>query len=100
MQVASDLLATTYILGGHMGLKAMVLAGTALATLTAGLATPALATTQAISKTTAAVQTAGGEHDDDISGLVNESPVCSALGAETIPTGDVVARCLAGTTLI
>jgi hypothetical protein len=86
-----------------MGLKTMVLAGTVLATLTVGLAAPALATTQAVSKTTstAAFQTAGGEHgDDDISGLVNESPVCSALGAESIPTGDVVAKCLAGTTLI
>ena len=99
MQVASDLLATTYILGGHMGLKTMVLAGTALATLTVGLATPAFATTQTASKT-AAVQTAGGEHDDDISGLVNESPVCSALDAETIPTGDDVAKCLGGTTFI
>jgi hypothetical protein len=80
----------------------MVLAGTALAALTVGLATPALATTQAVSKTTptAAFQTAGGEHDDDVSGLVSESPVCSALDAESIPTGDEVAKCLAGTTLI
>jgi hypothetical protein len=83
-----------------MGLKTMVLAGTALATLTVGLATPALATTQAVSKTTAAVQTAG-DHDDDVSGLTSESPVCSALDAESIPTGeDDVAKCLAGTTLI
>jgi hypothetical protein len=86
-----------------MRLKAIVLAGTAMVSLTAGLATPALATTQAVSKTasTAAFQTAGGEQgDEDISGLVSESPVCSALGAESIPTGDVVARCLAGTTLV
>jgi hypothetical protein len=83
-----------------MGLKAIALAGTAMVSLTAGLATPALATTRTVSSTapTAAVQSADG--DDDVSGLVSESPVCSALGAESIPTGDLVARCLVGTKLV
>lgn len=46
-----------------------------------------------------APQAAGS--DDDLSGLQgNESPVCSALDGETIPTGDVLARCLRGTHLI
>ena len=35
-----------------------------------------------------------------IPGLSTESPVCSALGTETIPTGDVVGKCLLGTHLI
>jgi hypothetical protein len=83
-----------------MGIKTMVLAGTALATLTTGLALPAYAATQAVSMRapSTAVQTASD--DNDISGLSDGSPVCSALGAETIPTGDVVAKCLEGTTLI
>lgn len=41
-----------------------------------------------------------GDNDNDVSGLSDQSPVCSALGAETIPTGGVVAKCLAGTRLI
>lgn len=46
-----------------------------------------------------APQAAGS--DDDVSGLGgDESPVCSALDSETIPTGGVVARCLRGTHLI
>ena len=83
-----------------MGLKTMVLGGTALVTLTVGLAMPAYAATQTVSHRmpAAASQTSGD--DNDISGLVQESPVCSALGAETIPTGNVVAKCLAGTKLI
>jgi hypothetical protein len=43
------------------------------------------------------------QRDDDagdISGLLHQSPVCSALDTETIPTGDVVARCLIGTHVI
>jgi hypothetical protein len=83
-----------------MGLKTLVLGGTALATLTVGLATPAIAATQAVSTRTPAVASQASNDDNDISGLVQESPVCSALGAETIPTGSVVAKCLAGTKLI
>lgn len=41
-----------------------------------------------------------GDDSDDVSGLSTESPVCSALGTETIPTGDVVGKCLLGTHLI
>lgn len=46
---------------------------------------------------------AGVRGDDDsagVSGLEHESPVCSALDSETIPTGGVVARCLVGTHLL
>jgi len=81
-----------------MGIKTMVLAGAALATLTSGLALPAYAATQAAPTRIAAAHTASD--DNDVSGLSEESPVCSALGSETIPTGDVVAKCLEGTTLI
>jgi hypothetical protein len=42
----------------------------------------------------------GGSSDDDVSGLSGDSIVCSALGAETIPTGDVVSRCLVGTKVL
>lgn len=99
-----------------MGLKMMVLTGTALATMTTGFTAPALATafaaTQAVPKavappeqperTMAAFQVTSqrGDDSDDVSGLVNESPVCSALGAETIPTGDIVAKCLVGTSVV
>jgi hypothetical protein len=41
-----------------------------------------------------------GDGSDDVSGLEDESPVCSALGSETVPTGDVVGQCLVGTRLI
>jgi hypothetical protein len=78
-----------------MGLKALVLAGTTLATMTVGFAAPAFAAAQAVPKTATAIQQPTGDrHDDDISGLNNESPVCSALGTETIPTVDNVAKCL------
>jgi hypothetical protein len=96
-----------------MGLKTMVLAGTALATMTVGFAAPAFAAAQAVTKavspleqperTMAAFQATSGQHgddSDDVSGLVHESPVCSALGAETVPTGDIVAKCLSGTTIV
>jgi len=83
-----------------MGLKTMVLAGTALVTLTTGLAMPAYAATQAISQRTPTTASQTANDDNDVSGLVDESPVCSALDAETIPTGSVVAKCLAGTKLI
>lgn len=77
-----------------MGLKALVLAGTTLATMSVGFAAPAFAATQAMPRT--AIQQPMGDdgNDTDVSGLVSESPVCSALGTETIPTGDVVAKCL------
>lgn len=41
-----------------------------------------------------------GQNDNDVAGLQDQSPVCSALGAETIPTGSVVAKCLLGTRVI
>ncbi|MCW2946081.1 MAG: hypothetical protein JWR24_2798 [Actinoallomurus sp.] len=97
-----------------MGLKTMVLAGTALATMTIGFTAPAFAA-PAFAATQAAPQvvpppeqpeqamavfpgTSGQQDDgsDDVSGLAQESPVCSALGAESIPTGDVVAKCTSG----
>lgn len=74
-----------------MGLKAIVLAGTALAAM--GFAAPAFATTHSVPRT--AIQQPMGDNDDtDPSGLNSESPVCSALGTETIPSGDSVAGCL------
>jgi hypothetical protein len=72
-----------------MGLKAMVLAGTTLAAI--GFAAPAFAATQSVPRT--AIQQPMGNNDDDVSGLQSESPVCSALGTETIP-GEEVAGCL------
>lgn len=72
----------------------MVLAGSTLAAMSVGFAAPAFATTQAAPRTV--VQQPMGGDDTDISGLVSESPVCSALGTETIPTGDDVAKCLGG----
>ncbi|MFB9838311.1 hypothetical protein [Actinoallomurus acaciae] len=86
-----------------MGLKTMVLAGTTLATMTIGFAAPAFAAAVPAQpgRAITAVQSAGdGSDDDGISGLGGSSPVCSALGAETIPTGDVVARCLVGTSVV
>jgi hypothetical protein len=87
-----------------MGLKTMALASTALATMTIGFAAPAFAATQAAppsERTMAVFPGTSGQQDDgdDISGLVHESPVCSALGTETIPTGDIVAKCLYGGTI-
>jgi hypothetical protein len=87
-----------------MGLKKMVLAGAALATMTVGFAAPAFAATQSAAqpaRTMTAFQPMGDEHGDaDVSGLASDSPVCSALGAETIPTGHDLAKCLVGTTLV
>ncbi|GLY90330.1 hypothetical protein [Actinoallomurus iriomotensis] len=87
-----------------MGLKTMVLAGTTLATMTIGFAAPALAAAAPAAqpgRTIAALQTGGDDgNDSGVSGLSGDSPVCSALDAETVPTGDVVGRCLAGTTLL
>lgn len=94
-----------------MGLKTMVLAGTTLATMTIGFAAPAFAAAAPLTqpgRAIAAVQMTGGGDDggdnaagdDGVSGLGGNSPVCSALGAETIPTGDVVARCLVGTRVV
>lgn len=79
-----------------MGLKALILAGTTLATV--GFAAPAFAAAQAAPQ--AAIQQPMGDNDTDISGLVGDSPVCSALGAETIPSDDDVAKCLAGGSFI
>jgi hypothetical protein len=98
-----------------MGLKTIALAGAVLATMTIGSAAPAFAATQAAPqaasqavppleqsvRTMAAFPGTSGQQDDesdDISGLNSESPVCSALGAETIPTGDTVANCTSGMT--
>lgn len=72
----------------------MVFAGATLAAVTAGLATPAFAATQTAPRT--AIQHQGGDDDNDVSGLVGESPVCSALGTETVPTGEDIAKCLGG----
>jgi hypothetical protein len=87
-----------------MGLKTMVLAGTTLATMTLGFTAPAFAAAAPFAPSghpAAAVQLPGGNGgDDDVSGLLDESPVCSALGAETIPSDDDVAQCLVGTTLV
>jgi hypothetical protein len=97
-----------------MGLKTLVLAGVALATMTTGfgvstLAVTASAATQAVvpleqpQRAVARSQVAGqgGDKGDDVSGFTSESPVCSALGSETIPTGEEdVAKCLVGTQVI
>lgn len=86
-----------------MVLKTMVLTGAALAALTAGFTTSAFAAPQAAPNAAAERAMAGfqaGNDSDDVAGLNDESPVCSALGAETIPTGKVVARCLVGTTVV
>lgn len=91
-----------------MGLKTMALAGAVLATMSMGVAAPAFAAAQAVSqvapphetpeRTMAAFPGTSGQDDaDDVSGLTHESPVCSALGAETIPTGGIVANCTSGT---
>jgi hypothetical protein len=71
----------------------MVLAGTTLATMSVGFAAPAFAAAQAVPRT-AVQQPMGNGNDTDPSGLLSESPVCSALGTETIPSGDAVAGCL------
>lgn len=90
-----------------MGLKTMVLAGTALAAMTISapaFAASAFAATQtgtvAVAEPDRMASQVSGDRDNDVAGLRDESPVCSALGAETIPTGDVVAKCLAGTRII
>lgn len=85
-----------------MGFKTMVLVGAALASMPVGFAAPAFAATRAVpaSHVITGLPTGGDDQSDDVSGLVDESPVCSALGAESIPTGDVVARCLVGTSVI
>jgi hypothetical protein len=88
-----------------MGLKTMVLAGTTLATMTIGFAAPAFAAATPLTQSGRAIAAApmagdGGSSDDDVSGLSGDSIVCSALGAETIPTGDVVSRCLVGTKVL
>jgi hypothetical protein len=84
-----------------MGLKTLVLAGTTLATITIGFSAPAFAAAApftASARTTAAVQLpAGDDSGADVSGLGTESPVCSALGTETIPNGEDVAGCLGAT---
>jgi cytochrome c5 len=87
-----------------MRLKTLVLAGATLATMTTGfgvstLAVTASATTQTVAGSQVAGQ--GGDKGDDVFGFTSESPVCSALGAETIPTEtDDVAKCLVGTQLV
>jgi hypothetical protein len=87
-----------------MRLKTLVLAGATVATMTTGfgvstLAVTASAATQAVAGSQMAAQ--AGDKDDDISGFTSESPVCSALGSETIPTGeDDPAKCLVGTELV
>lgn len=87
-----------------MRLKTLVLAGATLATMTTGfgvstLAVTASAATQAVAGSQVVGQ--GGDKGDDVSGLTSESPVCSALGSETVPTGeDDVAKCLVGTQLV
>ena len=78
----------------------MVLAGTTLAAMSVGFAAPAFAAAQAVPRTTVQQPMGDDGNDNDISGLVSESPVCSALGAETIPTGNDVAKCLAGGSFI
>jgi hypothetical protein len=89
-----------------MGLKTLVLAGAALATMTTGfgvstLAVTASAATQAVVPLDQPQRAVTGDNGDDVSGLNSESPVCSALGSETIPTGkDDVAKCLVGTRVI
>jgi hypothetical protein len=72
----------------------MVLAGTTLATMSVGFAAPAFAAAHAVPRT--AIQQPMGDNgnDSDVSGLASESPVCSALGTETIPSGDTMAGCL------
>jgi hypothetical protein len=83
-----------------MGLKALVLAGTTLAAMSVGFAAPAFAAAQAVPRTTVQQPMGDNGNDTDVSGLVSESPVCSALGTETVPTGDDVAKCLSGGSLI
>ncbi|GAA4490226.1 hypothetical protein GCM10023191_022080 [Actinoallomurus oryzae] len=88
-----------------MGLKTMVLAGTTLATMTIGFAAPAFAAAVPLTQSGRAIASVqmtgdGDGSDDGVSGLSGSSPVCSALGAETIPTGGVVARCLVGTKVL
>ena len=75
----------------------MVLAGTTLAAMSVGFAAPAFAAAQAVPRTTVQQPMGDNGDDTDTSGLVSDSPVCSALDAETIPTGDDdVAKCLGG----
>lgn len=90
-----------------MSLKTMVLAGAALAVMPVGFAAPAFAAAHAVpaSHVLTALPSGGGDdnsgdNSDDVSGLNGESPACSALGAESIPTGDVVGRCLIGTSVV
>ncbi|HEY0694229.1 MAG TPA: hypothetical protein VGD71_34955 [Kribbella sp.] len=87
-----------------MRLKTLVLAGATLATMTTGFGVSTLAVTASAATHAAAgsqVAAQGGDKDDDISGFTSESPVCSALGSETIPSEeDDVAKCLVGTQLV
>lgn len=82
----------------------MVLAGAALASMPVGFAAPAFAAAQAVpaSHVLTALPSGGGDdnNSDDVSGLNGESPACAALDAESIPTGDVVGRCLIGTSVV
>jgi hypothetical protein len=80
----------------------MLLVGAVLASMPIGFAAPAFAAVQAVPASHAMTRlpSGGGDRSDDVSGLSGESPVCSALGAESIPTGDVVGRCLVGTSVI
>lgn len=85
-----------------MGFTTRILVGAALASMPIGFAAPAFAAAQAApaSHMITGLPSGDGDNSDDVSGLVGDSPVCSALGAESIPTGDVVARCLVGTRVV
>jgi hypothetical protein len=85
-----------------VGFKTMVLVGAALAAMPIGFAAPAFAAAQAVpaSHVITGLPSAGGDRSDDVSGQSGESPLCSALGTESIPTGDVVGSCLVGTSVV
>ena len=88
-----------------MRLSALVLSAAALAAISAAApATAASAATQSVvaqhvRAMAPADDQAGGE-SIGVNGLDGQSEVCEALGAETVPTGDEVAKCLLGTRLI
>jgi hypothetical protein len=89
-----------------MRLSTLVMSAVALAAIsvTAPAAAASAATQSTVAQPVRAMAPMGDQGGDDdaagVNGLNGDSPVCSALGAETIPQDDDVAKCLLGTRLI
>jgi hypothetical protein len=89
-----------------MRLSTLIVSAAALAAIsaTAPIAAASAATQSSVAQSARTMTPTddgqlGGE-SIGVNGLDGQSEVCAALGAETIPTGGEVAKCLVGTHLI